>query len=79
MDRGPKIALWCVALWILGLVIINRILALSGSLYPMLDAHTPNPRYSEGLHNLLLPVAVGWSILCIVIGHLWNRATKASG
>ena len=76
MDRTSRIALWCVALWVLGLIIINRILVLSGSYYPMLDARTPNPQYSESLHNLMLPVAAGWTILCIIIGNLWNKASK---
>jgi len=58
IDRQSKIAIACVVLWIIGLVVLYRILVLADSYYPMLDATTPNPHYSRSLHDFVINVSL---------------------
>jgi len=73
-DPSVHIPLVCVSLWLLGLWCLNVVLNRAGSMYPMIDAATPNWRYSGELHRLVVNMALGWTAVCIALGWLWAKA-----
>jgi hypothetical protein len=75
VKRSSKIALGSIGLWLLGAIALRSILLMSGSMYPMLDATTPNLYYNPDLHKFIAYLGYGWMVLCAFIAYLWYRAT----
>ncbi len=76
MDRSGKVVVAAVVLWLLGLFLVNRILVVSGSFSSMFSETTPNPSYNPGLNDLMVKIAVRWSVLCLVCGAILSRWTS---
>jgi hypothetical protein len=79
MNRSAKISLISAGAWLAGMVVLNRILAASGSLNPMNNATTPNPAFNEGLYALVTAVAFVWTVLVAAGAHIWNRRAFFDG
>ena len=75
-DQSLKIGIICIAIWIIGLWVGREILAQTGSLYPMIDAETPNPDYDISFHKFIVYVEMGWTAVCIALGYFWTKSTK---
>jgi hypothetical protein len=76
LDAWTKRVLCVVVVWSIGVWGSNRALDLGGGRYPMLDATTPNPRYSAELHNFIFGGFFVWTALCVVAGRMWVRALE---
>ncbi|MHB1341346.1 MAG: hypothetical protein ACYC77_09255 [Coriobacteriia bacterium] len=76
MDRETRIGLASLAIWAVGMFLLNRILVISGSFYPMLDEFTANPRYNPKLNELISYVDFGWTAVCIALGVFWTKAAS---
>lgn len=74
-DNTSTIVIICVGLWLFGLYMGNIILQKAGSLHPMINATTFNPRYSSELHDTVAFFMVVWSIVCGVLGFIWHKAS----
>ena len=78
MKTDAKIALGTLGLIVVGEYLLHRVQVLSHSMYPMLDAVTPDPRYDPSLHRLLFYMSLGWFFVCILLGALAASALRKS-
>lgn len=67
VDRVTRVSVGTVVLWVVGLSALNHLLTLSGSRSSALD----NPE----LYNFFTLMFLGWTVLCVVFGTLWYRAS----